>query len=86
MSEWSDDDVVYNSKVTIADAGKDQFLCNENNTVFKKESKLLFDIEKDFSDDVILAKVREKLETQPGTYTSIFGADRVETIRNFIAA
>ncbi|MBQ5404205.1 MAG: hypothetical protein IIU11_07555, partial [Bacteroidales bacterium] len=30
--EWSDDVVVYNSKVTIADAGKDQFLCNENNT------------------------------------------------------
>ena len=54
--------------------------------VARRSMKLLFDIEKDFSDDVILAKVREKLETQPGTYTSIFGADRVETIRNFIAA
>lgn len=54
--------------------------------VARRSMKLLFDIEKDFSDDVILAKVREKLEMQPGTYTSIFGADRVETIRNFIAA
>lgn len=53
--------------------------------VTRRNMKLLYEVEKDLTSDFILERVREKLEKSYKP-EDIYGADRVEAIRNYIAA
>lgn len=69
---------LYHSQTLIEDVAGEQ--------VPRRNMKLLFEVEKDLTEKLILAKVREKLETQPETYAARYGAERIEKINNYVAA